>query len=143
MIFHGLFGMNFQPNGIKFAPLKPASVFAETISLEGVKYRGMVLNINVSGSGVEIASFEVDGQKEYVPFISGDLTGTHSVSITLGKTASDFVNEVPTLSSLDSTDKVSWTTFVALAGIVLIGLAIRGPMLRRLCRKKFNRDYKK
>ncbi len=61
MIFHGLFGMNFQPNGIKFAPLKPASVFAETISLEGVKYRGMVLNINVSGSGVEIASFEVDG----------------------------------------------------------------------------------
>jgi hypothetical protein len=47
---------------------------------------------------------------------------------------------------LDSKDKVSWTTFVALAGIVLMGLAIRGPMLRRLCRKKFNRDnrdYKK
>ena len=95
MVYHGLFGMMFEPNGIYFAPMKPDSttiqdeslMLPDTISLTNVTYRQMALDVTVRGSGTNIQSFELDNvvvgedANHYVPC---DLTGQHYVTIVLG-----------------------------------------------------------
>jgi len=141
MVYHGLFGMTFLPNGIEFAPVKPGSLFSETISLQGVQYRGMALDIEVSGSGSEIASFHVDGRKSQRPFIEGDLTGTHSIAINLVETAADYMSEVLDQLPL-GIEKSSWAPYGALGMVMLFLLAVRGS-LRRFFRKKFGDAHRK
>ena len=50
--------------------------------MEAFPYRGMKLDITVSGSGNEIASCLVDG-KEAEAFIPADWTGNHSIEIVM------------------------------------------------------------
>lgn len=142
MIFHGLFGMQFLPDGIAFAPLKPDSLFAETISLRGVRYRKMVLNIEVSGSGSQVAEFYVDGRRQQEPFIKCDLTGTHSVAISVVETAADYMSEAFNQYPDDS-EKSSWVLYGAFGALFLILLFAGRRSLRRFLRKKFGDAHKK
>ncbi|MBD5212398.1 MAG: glycogen debranching protein [Bacteroidales bacterium] len=57
-----LFGMNFQKDGILFAPFVPEAL-AETRSLEDFPYRGGRFSVTVSGYGDKIASMTVNGKK--------------------------------------------------------------------------------
>jgi hypothetical protein len=139
MIYHGLFGMNFSPNGVTFTPVKPASMFAETITLCGVQYRGMILNIAVSGSGSQIASFSLDGRNSQEAFVQGDLTGKHTVSITLVETAADYLIEALDQFPMD-TEKHPWILFAAFGMVVLLVLAAKRS-LRRCYRKKFCNEH--
>jgi hypothetical protein len=85
MVFHGLFGMTFLPEGVQFNPVKPASPFAGTISLRGIVYRETTLDIYVRGSGSNITSITkctVNGQ-ESQNFIPGNATGAHKVVLVL------------------------------------------------------------
>jgi hypothetical protein len=81
MIYHGLFGMAFQEDGVMFAPVVPRTF--ETIRLTGVAYRRSTLNIIVRGSGTRIARFALDGQPQARPYISATLAGPHTVDIQL------------------------------------------------------------
>ena len=85
MIFHGLFGMNFELDQLRFAPVKPAAPFAQTITLENVKYRQMNLEIQVIGYGTQIQTFKLDGVAQANPTIPADLKGDHKIEIILTK----------------------------------------------------------
>lgn len=83
LVYHGLFGLKFLPEGIEFHPVKPASLFPETISLRGVHYRNMTLDIHVSGTGSDIASVKVNEHQLQKAFVSASLKGSHSIFISL------------------------------------------------------------
>jgi hypothetical protein len=82
MIYHGLFGMAFQEDGIRFAPVVPRTF--ESIHLTDVVYRRSTLDITVRGSGTRIARFALDGQPQARPQISATLAGPHTIDIQLG-----------------------------------------------------------
>ena len=81
-LFHRtFFGFEFTNEGLKLNPFVP-TVLAGTRKLEAFPYRGMTLDITVSGSGHEIASCRVDG-KDAEAFIPADWTGKHTVEIVM------------------------------------------------------------
>ena len=81
-LFHRtFFGLEFTKEGLALNPFIP-TVLAGTRKLEAFPYRGMKLDITVSGSGNEIASCLVDG-KEAEAFIPADWTGNHSIEIVM------------------------------------------------------------
>ncbi len=84
-----LFGINFEPNGLKFAPFVPKALAAER-KLTGFNYRDAVLDITVSGYGNRIKSFKLNG-KETEPFIPGKIKGHNTVTIVMAD------NEIPPL----------------------------------------------
>ncbi len=79
MIFHGLFGMNFQDDGIHFAPQVPKAF--TTITLQDLTYRNLILDLTVKGSGNTLNSFSLDGVKMEEPRLGVDLSGKHSLVI--------------------------------------------------------------
>ena len=79
MIYHGLFGMNFESDGIRFAPVVPAP-FTQ-LSLADVRYRDARLRITVRGSGTGIREFKLDGQKQRQPFFAAANRGEHLIEI--------------------------------------------------------------
>jgi hypothetical protein len=81
MIHYGLFGMQFEPQGIRFAPSLPASW--GPVQLEGLHYRGMVLSIQLRGGGNRIASAMLDGAPLESPWLPAHLTGSHRLELEL------------------------------------------------------------
>ena len=82
MIYYGLFGMDFQPDGIRFAPTLPAE-WGE-VRLTDLSYRDMNLNITAKGSGNVIRGFEINGKACKEPFVSCRLAGVQDIAIRLG-----------------------------------------------------------
>lgn len=80
MIYRGLFGMTFATQGLQFGPSLPAGW--GTVSLTGLRYRNMTLDITLTGAGNRIKSFEVDGRAS-APFLSAGKSGHHQVKIAL------------------------------------------------------------
>lgn len=77
-----LLGMHYQPDGIMFTPDVPAALKG-TRTLKGLRYRDMTLDITVKGYGCLVRKFVLDGEKYECPFVPCDLTGNHTVEITL------------------------------------------------------------
>lgn len=97
-----LLGINYEPDGIRFAPVVPASMEGAR-SLSGLKYRGMTLNVSVIGEGSIIESFKLDGEATE-PFISNGLTGEHTVEIAMGSdyyAAPDKITVLPVQFDID------------------------------------------
>jgi glycogen debranching enzyme len=82
MIYHGLCGMEFEEQGIRFAPVVPQGF--QKLSLSGVTYRHATLNLVVRGSGSHIQRFLLDAEPRAVPLVEASLQGTHQVEIRLG-----------------------------------------------------------
>jgi glycogen debranching enzyme len=80
MIYHGLFGMDFTEEGVRFAPVVPERF--EQLVLEQVKYRDSQLRIVVKGHGTRIRQFTLDG-KSTKPFFAASGTGPHEIEIHL------------------------------------------------------------
>ena len=81
MMYSGLFGMNFRPDGVLLSPTLPANW--GNVQLSGLKYRGATLDISLQGQGNQIASVTIDGKKSKSAFVPATLTGAHSVNISL------------------------------------------------------------
>jgi glycogen debranching enzyme len=82
MVFNGIFGMNFTADGITFSPYLKSQW--GPVSLNNLKYRNMILDINISGNGNYVSSFKLDNVIQSSSFISASLTGNHTINITLG-----------------------------------------------------------
>lgn len=80
-IHYGVMGMRFESDGLSFAPSLPEGW--EGANLTGVKYRGMILNIKLTGIGNRISSFLLDGTAQAQSKISSNLTGIHNIEISL------------------------------------------------------------
>ncbi len=78
MIYHGLFGMDFVQDGIRFAPVVPDQF--QKLTLNNVPYRNAQLSILVQGHGTRVRRFELDG-KATKPEFPASLTGAHQVTI--------------------------------------------------------------
>lgn len=84
MVFHGLFGMNFDVDGIRFDPMVP-DTFKNAITLNNFVYRKDTLNMTVTGSGKYIQTFTLDGVAQ-TPFFPATITGKHTIVMTMGNT---------------------------------------------------------
>ena len=84
MIYHGVFGIRLGLDGIRFSPMKSPDLFdAAIIHLNNVRYRGMILNIHLSGQGTTIESFHLNHEKQNEPFIAADEAGVFDIDISL------------------------------------------------------------
>jgi GH15 family glucan-1,4-alpha-glucosidase len=83
MVYFGLFGITFTPDGILFRPIKPWMGLSKTISLTNFHYRNIVLDIYVTGFGSNVKSFLLDDVVQENPFIPSTLIGHHIVKLTL------------------------------------------------------------
>ncbi|WP_394850528.1 hypothetical protein LZC95_24110 [Pendulispora brunnea] len=81
MVYHGIFGMTFDPTGVSFAPVVPPAFHQST--LDNIPYRGMTLHASVTGNGTRVARFSVDGVEQADRRIPANLTGTHRVDIVM------------------------------------------------------------
>jgi hypothetical protein len=81
MVYHGLFGMGFDVDGVSFAPVVP-DVFT-ALTLDGVPYRQATLNLSVSGHGTHVTRFAIDGVTQPEARIGRDLSGTHRIDIAM------------------------------------------------------------
>ncbi len=81
IVYTVLFGIDFQPEGLHFAPFVPKEM-AGIRRLEGFRYRGAIYDITLEGYGDGIRSFTIDGVKSE-PFLSAGAEGQHQVHIVL------------------------------------------------------------
>lgn len=79
MIYQGVIGMQFDPEGLSFRPLVPLRI--GTLSLMGIKYRGMTFDVNIHGSGTKISGCTLDGRALEKPRITATMTGHHIITI--------------------------------------------------------------
>ena len=79
MVHRVFIGMQFTPDGIRFAPAIPKQ-YGGSRTLENFKYRKANLAITVKGYGNRIKNFMLDG-KAQEPFVQATLTGNHTIEI--------------------------------------------------------------
>ncbi|KAL7492259.1 hypothetical protein ACHAWT_002084 [Skeletonema menzelii] len=91
MIYQGLFGITYDVDGLRFAPNKPGSIFLHDILLRDFKFRDMILDIVVMGSGSKVTKFVVDDvekdQHKGSYFVESSLRGRHTVTIVVEEEA--------------------------------------------------------
>lgn len=111
-----LFGIRFEENGLKFQPFVPEAMAANR-ELNNFKYWNAVLDVELSGYGNQIASFELDGKAQKEPVISANLKGKHHLKIVLKNNvlAAQTINLVKNASSplvplvKNENGKLSWS----------------------------------
>ncbi|MGH3171469.1 MAG: MGH1-like glycoside hydrolase domain-containing protein [Trebonia sp.] len=81
MIYRGLFGLSFTTVGLQFAPALPPGWGPVTLS--GLPYRNMTLDVTLAGAGDVIRDVTGDGRPGPATLPAG-LTGHHRVRVTLG-----------------------------------------------------------
>jgi len=81
MMYQGLFGMDYQPDGLRLAPNLPPGW--GPVALQGVRYRGMTLDIALQGKGARVARLLIDGKASKQAFVPATLTGRHTIKVTM------------------------------------------------------------
>ncbi len=84
MVYSGLFGLRFQPAGLRFHPMLPAAW--GSVTLTGLHYRDATLTIQLRGAGSAIRSVRLDGRTQKQPTVPATLRGAHTVEIMLSNT---------------------------------------------------------
>ena len=77
-----LFGIRFEENGLRFEPFVP-KVMSANRKLSNFNYRNANLDIELTGYGNKIATFELDGQRQKTHLIPPTLSGKHTLKIVL------------------------------------------------------------
>lgn len=103
-VYRVLFGMSFEADKLVFRPFIPKP-YKDTRTLANFKYRGGALDITIEGYGDKISSVTLDGKKAPSAIIPGDITGKHTIIITMAnndlpssritKSSVDFAPETP------------------------------------------------
>jgi glycogen debranching enzyme len=81
MIYRGIFGLQFDEDGIRFQPNLPAKW--GVCRLNGLIYRDAKFNITLTGSGSQVARFELDGEVRRPAALPATTSGEHTVHIHL------------------------------------------------------------
>ncbi|MBI9061091.1 MAG: hypothetical protein JEZ14_03845 [Marinilabiliaceae bacterium] len=103
MVYRVFLGMDFQVEGLHFDPMIPEN-YGDHLAISNFKYRDMVLDIEVTGTGDQVKTFLLDGKSVSDPFIDGSLAGKHTVKIVLqgSKTIDQPVAMLPNKFSLET-----------------------------------------
>jgi hypothetical protein len=132
LVYHGLFGLKFVPNGLEFHPVKPSFLFSDTISLRGVHYKNMTLDIHVSGSGSSLTSVKVNEHELHSAFVPAALKGNHSIFITMGE-----LTETGSVTVVDSGMSVLEIFATFTVALLVLALRKRIKTRRQLWRPTF------
>jgi hypothetical protein len=82
LTYKGLFGMDFQTDGLTFRPFVPQALQGQR-KLTNFRYRQAVLDIELQGFGNVIRSITLDGQLLPNATVPASLVGQHSIYIEL------------------------------------------------------------
>lgn len=82
IVYHLLFGIRFEENGLRFKPFVPQPMDGKR-TLRGFRYQNAVLDIEMEGFGNKIRFVSLDGKKLDDPFIQAGLTGRHTLRLVL------------------------------------------------------------
>ena len=95
-----LFGINFERDGLRFAPFVPKALAAER-TLDNFKYRNATLSITVRGYGDRIKSFTLNGKERKGAFIPASIKGDNTIVITMAdnEIAPLKINRTPNLKA--------------------------------------------
>jgi len=85
MVHRVFIGMNFEVDGIRFAPVIPEN-YSGTKKLTNFKYREALLNITVKGFGNQIKSITIDNKPLDNAFLPADTKGNHNIYIEMSNT---------------------------------------------------------
>ncbi|PIE86036.1 MAG: glycogen debranching protein [Bacteroidia bacterium] len=96
LVYRILFGMEFLPDALKFAPVVPEN-YGGKIKLSGFTYRKAVLDIEIQGFGDKIAAVELDDKEIENVEIPASLEGKHALKIVLN-------NEIHTKGKINLTE---------------------------------------
>lgn len=93
MVYKGLFGIDFQEEGIEFSPNKVEGKDGilktnETMSLLNMKYRRAILDIHVTGFGTKVTSFKLNGEVQELPKMDAYVTGRQLIEIEVASSKS-------------------------------------------------------
>ena len=88
MVHRVFAGMEFLPDGIRFAPAIPKA-YKGTKRLSNFKYRQALLDIVVEGTGNTISSILLDGKKLNNAFLPANISGKHLIEISMNNEAFD------------------------------------------------------
>ena len=93
VMLRAIAGIEFQPYGIEFNPYVPACL-PGTKRIAGLRYRNAIFDISISGTGSEISKITLDGKPMNSNFIGCNISGSHSVEISLteGMTSESEIN---------------------------------------------------
>jgi hypothetical protein len=90
-----LFGMHLDETGIAFSPVVP-EIVKGPLTLSNFHYRGMDLEITVTGNGESVSNFLLDGIEQKEARLPASLIGFHRVEIALErKFTNSRINERP------------------------------------------------
>ncbi|MEU6147878.1 hypothetical protein ABZ848_47020 [Streptomyces sp. NPDC047081] len=81
LINDGLFGLAFAEDAVRLRPCLPPGWGA--VSLRGLAYRDMTLDLTLSGGGSRVRACTIDGRAA-APVVPADGTGHHTVDLVLG-----------------------------------------------------------
>lgn len=81
MVLRGLFGMEFNENGITFQPYLPENI--HEIVIYNLKYRNANLDIKVTGKGKDIAGFKINGVENTNFVLKANAAGKQKIEIEL------------------------------------------------------------
>jgi hypothetical protein len=105
MVIHGLFGMNFDVNGIRFDPMVP-DTFKTAMTFNNFIYRKDTLNMTLTGPGKYLKEFKLDNVVQSNAFIPATLTGKHTVSMLMSATPVSTLPGKPAVSATNSRMRV-------------------------------------
>lgn len=81
MVLMGLVGMEFKTTGIAFRPTMPEGY--DSLKLTGLKYREMVMNITITGTGTRVKEFRINGALRDAYTVSADQKGDVNIGIAM------------------------------------------------------------
>ncbi len=110
LLLRGILGISLSPDGITVNPFIPA-IFSPSRTLRGLRYRDAVIDITINGTGDRIASATLDGTPAMSAFIPADISGHHTLTITLtGNTLHARELNIAKDAAMPPTPKVIWHT---------------------------------
>lgn len=83
MVLNGLCGLDFENEGIFFAPYLPGGL--NRIEIKDINYRKAKLDITINGSGSNVKSFKVNGTELKMFFVPATAEGNVNIEIELVK----------------------------------------------------------
>lgn len=112
MIYNVIAGMKFLPNGIEFSPKVPVC-FEGKKTITSFRYRNAVLDITINGTGNDLKKIALDGKDLDDNFIDGNISGHHSIVITMNDiyTGSGKITVTKDLNHLPETPLWQWDGF--------------------------------
>lgn len=109
MFYNVIAGITFLPEGLEFTPKVPVC-FEGKKTIKALKYRNAVLDITIEGTGNELSKISLDGKNLADNFIPGNISGHHSIVITMNGiyTGSGKITVTKDLNTLPETPLWQW-----------------------------------